>query len=56
MAHDEMKYAEPHLFKPERFLSTDGKLNDDDQILTFGFGRRYADLLHFMLFLTQKKK
>ena len=40
MAHDEKKYQDPHAFKPERFLDADGKLNDDDRILTYGFGRR----------------
>ncbi|KJA22841.1 hypothetical protein HYPSUDRAFT_66808 [Hypholoma sublateritium FD-334 SS-4] len=40
MAHDEKKYEDPHAFKPERFLDADGGLNDDDRILTYGFGRR----------------
>lgn len=45
MTHDETKYAEPYLFKPEHFLTAEGRLNDDDQILTFGFGRRCAAFL-----------
>lgn len=40
MAHDENKYQDPHAFKPERFLDADGNLNNDDRILTYGFGRR----------------
>jgi cytochrome P450 len=40
LAHDTTKYTDPHLFKPERFFTADGKLNDDDHVLTFGFGRR----------------
>jgi cytochrome P450 len=46
---------EPHLFKPERFLTPDGKLNGDDQILAFGFGRRCAALcrLGFILLIAK---
>ncbi|TFK35719.1 cytochrome P450 [Crucibulum laeve] len=40
MTRDLTKYPEPEAFRPERFLSPDGKLNNDDTILTFGFGRR----------------
>ncbi|KIJ42382.1 hypothetical protein M422DRAFT_171145 [Sphaerobolus stellatus SS14] len=40
MAHDPTKYSDPELFKPERFLTSEGTLNDDNTILTFGFGRR----------------
>jgi cytochrome P450 len=40
MTHDPAKYSDPHLFKPERFLTREGRLNDDDTVLTFGFGRR----------------
>ncbi|KAF7346388.1 O-methylsterigmatocystin oxidoreductase [Mycena sanguinolenta] len=40
MTHDESIYLEPEQFNPDRFFTADGKLNDDDTILAFGFGRR----------------
>ncbi|KAF7374534.1 O-methylsterigmatocystin oxidoreductase [Mycena sanguinolenta] len=40
MTRDESIYSEPERFNPERFFTADGKLNDDDTVLTFGFGRR----------------
>lgn len=41
MTHDENIYREPDTFKPERFLTADGKLKaDDDMSIAFGFGRR----------------
>jgi cytochrome P450 len=41
MTHDERVYTDPHEFRPERYFTDDGQLNDDTDILTFGFGRRY---------------
>jgi cytochrome P450 len=40
MTHDEEVYSDPFSFKPERFLGSDGQLNDDNRILAYGFGRR----------------
>ncbi|KAF8158876.1 cytochrome P450 [Mycena galopus ATCC 62051] len=40
MVHDEAIYPHPDTFNPERFFTANGQLNDDDRILTFGFGRR----------------
>ncbi|KAJ7928089.1 cytochrome P450 [Mycena leptocephala] len=40
MTRDESIYLEPECFNPDRFFTVDGKLNDDDIVLTFGFGRR----------------
>ncbi|KAF9031190.1 cytochrome P450 [Panaeolus papilionaceus] len=40
MNRDEEKYEDPMSFKPERFLMPDGKINDNDRILAYGFGRR----------------
>ncbi|KAG5333657.1 hypothetical protein C0989_005146 [Termitomyces sp. Mn162] len=42
MTHDESRYREPDLFKPERFFDENGHLNTDDDIIAFGFGRRKA--------------
>lgn len=41
MTRDENKYTDPDTFNPDRFFTPDGTLNDDNNILTFGFGRRY---------------
>ncbi|KAJ6508469.1 cytochrome P450 [Mycena sanguinolenta] len=40
MVYDESIYSNPDKFDPERFLNADGQPNADDQILSFGFGRR----------------
>ena len=40
MTHDAINYKDPDTFNPDRFFNADGKLNDDDRVLTFGFGRR----------------
>jgi len=39
MTHDESVYPDPFAFKPERFFDN-GKLNDDDRVLAYGYGRR----------------
>ncbi|KAF5385248.1 hypothetical protein D9615_001132 [Tricholomella constricta] len=46
MTHDESIYPQPDLFRPERFIKEDGQINDDDLILTFGFGRRMCPGRH----------
>ncbi|KAJ7512616.1 cytochrome P450 [Mycena galericulata] len=40
--HDPVVYPEPHIFKPERFLTENGKLDPQakDPEATWGFGRR----------------
>ncbi|KAF7374544.1 O-methylsterigmatocystin oxidoreductase [Mycena sanguinolenta] len=40
MTRDESIYPEPEQFNPDRFFTANGKLNDDDIVFTFGFGRR----------------
>ncbi|KAF7346407.1 O-methylsterigmatocystin oxidoreductase [Mycena sanguinolenta] len=40
MTRDESIYPESERFNPDRFFTADGKLNGDDTILAFGFGRR----------------
>ncbi|KAH7886702.1 cytochrome P450 [Phlebopus sp. FC_14] len=40
IAHDESIYEDPHIFNPSRFLTPEGKLNDDNMHYIFGFGRR----------------
>ncbi|KAF7373039.1 Cytochrome P450 [Mycena sanguinolenta] len=49
MLHDESIYPDPHSFKPERFLLSDGKLNSairDPETVAFGFGRRICPGRH----------
>ncbi|KAI3598052.1 cytochrome p450 [Moniliophthora roreri] len=49
MLHDENMYPDAHSFKPERFISSDGKLNaavQDPDIALFGFGRRICPGRH----------
>ncbi|KAF7365150.1 O-methylsterigmatocystin oxidoreductase [Mycena venus] len=40
MTRDECIYPEPECFNPDRFFTADGRLNNDDTVLAFGFGRR----------------
>ncbi|TCD68446.1 hypothetical protein EIP91_010732 [Steccherinum ochraceum] len=43
MLHNPVDYPEPELFRPERFLGSDGKINRtvrDPTTIAFGFGRR----------------
>ncbi|KAJ7259499.1 cytochrome P450 [Mycena haematopus] len=46
MTRDESIYPEPERFNPDRFFTVDGKLNDDNTVLTFGFGRRICPGRH----------
>ncbi|KAF9238847.1 cytochrome P450 [Melanogaster broomeanus] len=47
MTHDDVRYPDPNDFKPERFLNSDGTLNDDAVGYVFGFGRRICPGRHF---------
>jgi len=46
MTRNEAIYPEPDRFNPDRFFTAEGDLNDDDTILTFGFGRRICPGRH----------
>ena len=49
MLHNPVLYPEPDVFKPERFLNTDGSLRDDPVLASeFGFGRRICPGRHFV--------
>ncbi|KAF7365140.1 Cytochrome p450 [Mycena venus] len=47
MTRDESFYPEPECFNPDRFFTADGRLNNDDTILAFGFGRRICVGRHY---------
>lgn len=51
MSRDEQRYPEPDLFKPERYLTPDGKLDPDctcdPETFVFGFGRRQVFTTRF---------
>ncbi|KAF8840012.1 cytochrome P450 [Paxillus ammoniavirescens] len=47
MTHDDVRYTDPYDFKPERFLDSDGTLNQDTVSYVFGFGRRICPGRHF---------
>ena len=38
VVHDEKLFPNSHDFKPERFIDTDGKLYNQDKVLTFSLG------------------
>ncbi|KAH7929012.1 cytochrome P450 [Leucogyrophana mollusca] len=46
MSRNEAKYPHASEFKPERFFTADGRLNDDTVRYVFGFGRRLCPGLH----------
>ncbi|KIJ19361.1 hypothetical protein PAXINDRAFT_7845 [Paxillus involutus ATCC 200175] len=46
ISHNEAKYSNPTAFLPERFLKSDGTLNDDNLPWIFGFGRRICPGRH----------
>ncbi|KAF9004239.1 cytochrome P450 [Cyathus striatus] len=49
MLHDETLYPDPETFNPDRFITPDGKLNNDirnPEDVAFGFGRRICPGRH----------
>ncbi|KAM6490004.1 Cytochrome P450 [Amanita muscaria] len=42
ISRNEDKYSNPDSFNPERFLNSDGTINDDTVSYAFGFGRRFC--------------
>ncbi|KDR82572.1 hypothetical protein GALMADRAFT_237960 [Galerina marginata CBS 339.88] len=46
MTRNEEKYPNPETFDPDRFLDKEGRLNDDNMVLNFGFGRRICPGRH----------
>jgi methyl farnesoate epoxidase/farnesoate epoxidase len=39
VAHDEKIFLNSHDFQPERFIDTDGKVYNQDKVLTFSLGK-----------------
>jgi len=37
--HDQRKWDDPEMFRPERFIDSDGKLNSVEEMFFFGFGK-----------------
>ncbi|KAJ7175924.1 cytochrome P450 [Mycena filopes] len=46
MTRDESVYPDPERFNPDRFFTAEGKLNEDDVGMAFGFGRRVCPGRH----------
>jgi cytochrome P450 len=52
--HDREHWSDPEVFRPERFLDTDGKFVKDEWLIPFGVGKRVClgeILARNMLFL-----
>ncbi len=38
--HDSNHFKDPHVFNPDRFIDSDGKFVNDEQVIAFGVGKR----------------
>ena len=52
VVHDEKLFPNSHDFKPERFIDTDGKLYNQDKVLTFSLGEFICINIMFFILLT----
>jgi len=43
MTRDESVYPDPERFWPERHLNEQGEISGPEDMMLFGFGRRYAE-------------
>ena len=53
MLHNPEDYPDPHIFTADRFIGTDGQIDPtvrDPMTISFGFGRRYVNVMHLLLF------
>lgn len=48
---DQEFWKDPEVFRPDRFIDADGKLNVPDQYLPFGFGKYRTYLYNFSLLI-----
>lgn len=60
MLNNESDYPEPRQFRPERFLTSDGRLRKDNGVrdpidIVFGFGRRFVEMNPIVLILSLTK-
>jgi len=39
--HDQCNWDDPEIFRPERFLDKEGKLNSNKDLFIFGFGKKF---------------
>ena len=40
--HDKFYWKDPEIFRPERFIDTDGQFRRDDRCIPFSLGKRYC--------------
>jgi cytochrome P450 len=54
VAHDEKIFPNSHDFQPERFIDTDGKVYNQDKVLTFSLGKFICINILISILLTVK--
>ena len=40
--HDKFYWKDPEIFRPERFIDSDGQFRRDDRCIPFSLGKRYC--------------